>query len=107
MNTVFNFGHPLSDEATAKLEQLIGKSMVITIPVQVDVQANVRHQMEDICAEAIGDDYWPTHLILPGLSRAAVAAANFFSTGGVPPAIIAVAAEPGSVPPRWMPVGVE
>lgn len=72
---VLNFSHPLSDVASAQIQEKLGQFETLRIPVQVDPKKAMEPQVEVIMAEVgFTPDQWQTEayaLVLPGLTGVA------------------------------------
>ena len=97
---LYNFSHPLSQEAKEVLTRRHGITEFVQVPFHLDTTRPIVPQVRAIVNRAVGQgNNSPIAVILPGYAPAAaiVAALSPKAT------FIRLAAEPGSTPPKWMP----
>lgn len=99
---LYNFSHPLNKDAKRVLREQYGVTEIAYIPFHLDTARPIGPQMRNVLKQAGISLPPPSPLavILPGYAPAAAVLACWFSTA----TFIRLAAEPGTTPPKWMPV---
>jgi len=111
MKTVYNFAHPLTDEAKAQLRERIGEFTEHHCPAQFDLEQPLLPQVQKLCTKASLTSHAPDYIIPPSLAAAAYLTAIFYAVSDSdyvsPRPMIWLKAKPGSLPPQYILEGIE
>ena len=104
MMHLLNFSHPLNEDALGVLREKHRVEVVLDVPFHLDVQRPIVPQVKEIVRRAldeVGDiPQSEVAVIPPGYAPAAMVVAYLLPAA----TFIRLAAEPGTTPPKWMPV---
>lgn len=77
---IFNFSHPLGDQAKAGIRQAVGPFILANVRVQLDLNVPVSDQVRKLVQEAVSLHGRPDYVILPGNNLAAAFVDRYLST---------------------------
>ena len=108
MKRLVNFSHPLSPKASARLAEMIGEFEETVIPVQLDLDAALKPQLDtlvDAGMRAHMDLYIPPALsVAAAYVTAKLSYAQSDAMLPVPPAMVVLRRE--GTPPQFLPVEI-